>query len=107
MWILLALGCYVTEQPNVDDRDPAPPAPNVIVVKPPPESYWNGLAVRVEKRLVSSPQEMARIARQLQLAGEITSEDLAKLGNAFPGMLTDAKAFPNPTAAAATLRSIK
>ena len=105
MWILLALGCGVTE-PQVDEHSPKPDTPDVVV-KSPVEAYWKGLANRVEKKIIASPQEMATVARQLQLAGEITPEDFTALGNAFPGMLKDAKSFSDPKAAAATLRSLK
>ena len=106
MWILLALGCGVVEKP-IDDHSPKPDMPDVVVVKSPVESYWKAMAKRVEKRVIASPQEMATIARQLQLSGEIAPEDFTALGNAFPGMLKDAKSFSDPKAAAATLRSLK
>ena len=107
MWVLLALGCGLVDEPQVDDHAPKPVIPDVVVEHSPIESYWKALANRVEKKIIASPQDLAKVARQLQLAGEITAKDLESLGEAFPKMRTDAKAFPDPKSAAATLRSLK
>lgn len=84
-------GCGLAPSPDVIKPKPSPDTPDVNVTLPniPSQAYWQAYAVWVEKGFIKTPQALAQNAQQLHLVKLLSDDDFKKLGDAFPGALTN------------------
>jgi hypothetical protein len=105
LFVLLACAGCTLSVPNTPTDDTVH-QPDPVVVKPTSADIWAALANYVGRRVITTPQDLARYVKALSDAGDLTSADLTAFDAAFPGAPSDERTL-DAAADAAKIKGIK